>query len=357
MRERSRKYASRKGVRRLTTSRSRGRPPTIVDIARAAGVSRTTASAALGGSGRVSEATRERVRAVAEQLQYVANPSARHLQAGRTGAIGVYVSETLFGFGFYMEFVFGAAIAARREAFALTVMSSSGASPLTAGHVDGVIVVDPVVGDPNVRELVESGVPVVAAERCLDPGLTPRVTIETDYQRAQRELLDHLAERGARRPALIGLDMDISVAHRLDALYRRWCDEQHVEPRVRKVPLGSAPQAVHDEIRALLADPAPPDAILAAGDGIALAVQAAARGAGRTVGVDLLTASSIDSEPLRLVTPSITAIEAPPREIGGDAARVMLDVLRGEDVPPEILRPTPTIALRESTATTLALAV
>lgn len=334
----------------LTEPRPRDRPPTIVDIARAAGVSRTTVSAALSGKGRLSEATRARVREVAEQLQYVANPSARHLQAGRTGAIGVYISEMLFRFGFYMEFVFGAALAARSETFALTVMTASGPSPTAVGHVDGAIVVDPVIGDPYVRTLIESGVPVVAAERCLEPGLTPRVTIETDYQGAQRDLLDHLLARGARRPALIGMEMDISVGHRLDAIYRRWCVEHGIEPCIRTVPLDRVPAGLHDAARELLTGPQPPDAILGAGDGVALAVQAAARDAGRTVGRDLLTASSVDSEPLRLVTPSITAIDAPPRDIGRDAARTMLDVLRGEDVPAELLRPKPTIALRESTA-------
>lgn len=53
---------------------------------------------------------------------------------------------------------------------------------------------------------------------------------------------------------------------------------------------------------------------------------------------------------MQFVTPGITAIEAPPREIGRDSARVMLDLLRGEDVPSEISRPEPKIALRGSTA-------
>jgi DNA-binding LacI/PurR family transcriptional regulator len=47
--------------------------------------------------------------------------------------------------------------------------------------------------------------------------------------------------------------------------------------------------------------------------------------------------------------PAITAIVAPPREIGRDAGRVLMDVLRGEDVPATIRRPKPEIAFREST--------
>jgi DNA-binding LacI/PurR family transcriptional regulator len=48
--------------------------------------------------------------------------------------------------------------------------------------------------------------------------------------------------------------------------------------------------------------------------------------------------------------PGITAIEAPIRELGRDAARVLLDVLRGEDIASDIRRQEPTIALRGSTA-------
>jgi DNA-binding LacI/PurR family transcriptional regulator len=320
------------------------RAATIIDIARAAGVSRTTASAALGGAGRISDATREHVRVIASGLGYVANPMARHLQAGRTGAIGIYVPDHLFGFGFYMEFVFGAAEVSRKDAFALTLIASG-----PVGPVDGVIVVDPVVGDPFVRELMESGRPVVAAERYLDPGPQPVVTIETEYGLAQRALLDHLWERGARAPALLSIAPEFSWKLTIDAVYRTWCAERGVQPRVRVLAAGSDAEAVRREARALLEEPEPLDAIVAAADGTALGVLGAARDLGRHVGEDLLVASGIDSLAMRLATPAITAIAAPPRDIGRDAARVLLAVLRGEDVPPVVRRPQPPLALRAST--------
>jgi DNA-binding LacI/PurR family transcriptional regulator len=328
------------------------RAATIVDIARAAGVSRTTASAALGGAGRISGSTREHVRAVAADLGYVANPTARHLQAGRTGAIGIYVPENLFAFGFYMEFVFGAAEASREGAFALTLMSAPSQAPI--GHVDGVIVVDPVVGDPVIRQLLASRVPVVAAERHLEPGPQPLVTIETEYGLAQRELLDHLWERGARAPALLSIPIEFSWKRIVEATYRAWCAEHEVQPRIRVLERGADPEAVHHQARALLEEPEPTDAIVAAADGTALGALGAARDLGREVGHDLLLASCIDSVAMRLATPAITAIEAPPREIGRDAAQVLLAVLRGDDVPATIRRPQPALAIRESTGPALA---
>src|SRR6266852_4517532 len=134
------------------------RSPTLLDIARAAGVSRTTASAALGGNGRVSSATRDHVRAVADRLGYVGNPTARHLRTGRRSAIGVYVAENLFAYAFYMEYIFGIAEAMRQEGFAVTLLSASAGrvSRTTMSQIDGVIVADPLAHDPVVRQLLES---------------------------------------------------------------------------------------------------------------------------------------------------------------------------------------------------------
>src|SRR5579863_6128435 len=157
----------------MATNRMHSRSaPTLVDIARAAGVSRTTASAALGGNGRISPATRDHVQLVAERLGYVANPTARRLRTGRRAAVGIYVAENLFAYAFYMEYIFGIAEAMRHEALAVTLLSASaGGVPTSAiSHVDGVIVVDPVARDPAVRQLLESGLPVVSAERHLDGG-------------------------------------------------------------------------------------------------------------------------------------------------------------------------------------------
>ena len=66
-------------------------PSTIVDVARAAGVSVATVSRALRGLDRVSPSTRERVRRVADQLNYIASPTATSLASGRTRIVGVVV--------------------------------------------------------------------------------------------------------------------------------------------------------------------------------------------------------------------------------------------------------------------------
>jgi DNA-binding LacI/PurR family transcriptional regulator len=131
--------------------------------------------------------------------------------------------------------------------------------------------------------------------------------------------------------------------------YYGWCTGRGVRRSEWLLAVDFAPDTIRTQARRLLAAPDRPDAVLAAADGFALPILQIAQELGLTVGTDLLVASCIDNPLLRSV-PGITAIEAPPRDIGRDAGRALLDILRGQDVPPELRRQEPTIALRGSTA-------
>jgi LacI family transcriptional regulator len=70
-----------------------GRPVTLTDVARLAGVSIGTASKALNGRDQVAPATRQRVIDAADRLAFSPNPLARGLLAGRTGTVGLITSD------------------------------------------------------------------------------------------------------------------------------------------------------------------------------------------------------------------------------------------------------------------------
>jgi DNA-binding LacI/PurR family transcriptional regulator len=352
MRDRSRKGMANAGKRGKVGPMAGRGTVTVIDVARAANVSRTTASAALGGTGRISAETRARVQAVAAELGYRANPAARHLQGGRKGAIALYVPDNLTGYGFYMDFAIGAAEAAREQAFALTLLLRVAEEPITThvAHVDGFLLVDPFSGDPGVPLLLDTGLPVVAAERYLGDERQPLVTVESEHREAFAELLDHLWERGARSPALLGIDLDFAWARLIEEVYLAWCADRGVAARVRELPVTSVPEEVRRIARALLDDPDPPDAIVAAPDGTALGVLGAVRDVGRTPGEDVLVASGVDSLVMQYAAPPITALDLRPREIGRDAANALLRLLRGEVLPPTIRRGRPGLVVRASTA-------
>ena len=344
----------------------RARPVTLLDVARAAGVSRTTASAALGGSGRLSEETRAHVEAVARRLGYRANPVARHLRRGRIGAIGLHLPSQTTGLAYYMAFAFGVVEQAQREGLSVTLLAPDAATP---AQVDGFVVVDPLRDDPLVGALLSSGLPVVSGEQVAAGEPTPAAVVQADHAGGLRALLDHLADRGAVRPALLAPDEASAWAAALRATYDAWCAERRVLPHVRDVPFSATADVVRAVSAELLggrgraapgagaargagaagAAGAPrPDAIVCAPDGSALGAIAAAQEAGLTVGQDLLVAACVDSAAMALASPPVTALELHPRAFGRRCATALLALLAGERPAPETLRQPVELVVRAS---------
>ncbi|GAB3393177.1 LacI family DNA-binding transcriptional regulator [Humibacter soli] len=175
------------------------------DVARAAGVSLTTASRALGGVGRVSPETRARVIETAERLQFQPDMIARSFVTGRSFIVGV-LAEAAHG-RFSMPLIVGATDYLGRENIAAVTLDAHGTprvlndylKRLRSRRIDGVLVVG---DDPNRASLVLSedfGAPVVFASSSATP--------ETDYvvapdnRGAGRLAAEHLIGLGRRHIA------------------------------------------------------------------------------------------------------------------------------------------------------------
>ncbi|MGV9311886.1 LacI family DNA-binding transcriptional regulator [Streptomyces sp. NPDC003691] len=306
-----------------------GAAPTIADVARLAAVSRTTASDALRGHGRVSEATRKAVSDAARRLGYSPNRSARSLRTSVTETIGLHIPEFLTSAEYYMSFVFGVIEAATRASLNVTLIS--------AGHlrhgpgapqVDGLVLCDPMAGDPVVDRLMSCGLPVVTAERYVGNKESTGVVV-SDHRTHLRELLDHLGDRGARRVAFLASDNTGEWATTLRATYSEWCAERAAPDLTHRAPFGSAPEVLQAEVRRMLARGRDVDAVVCAADGAAAAILPELRAAGHTVGEDLLLASCVDSSAMRLADPPITSIELHPRSVGAECARLLCEILAG----------------------------
>lgn len=304
---------------------------TIRDVARAAGVSTTTVSDALRGRGRLAAATRKRVVQIARELGYTANPRAQNLRLGRTGAIGLYIPEHTIGFEYYINLAIGAAEQALDHGLALTLIpawhDSTRAAPL---HVDGVVVSDPVLGDPALRRFAELGLTVVTCERDLTPGARHAGRVESDHQAGLRELLTHLADSGARRIALLCPGAETSFGHDIRSAYQAWCAETGRPAVVADVPFACQPEDVTRAVEQVLRSPTPPDAIVSVPDGGAASALQAVLREGRRVPEDLLIASYVDGPSLRGLAIPITAVDIAPREMGRRAARLLAELLSGQ---------------------------
>lgn len=317
------------------TGTETGKRVSIHDIAGAAAVSITTVSHALNGKGRVLPATRERVLAVADELGYRANPHAQRLATGRHMTLAMQIS----GYGpktlvpdsaFFVELLNAASGAAIDHGYALVLappdLTSRSIEQLA---VDGAIVVDPTGEEALLRFLSAGGAPVVTVGRALR-GAPDLAWVDNDHRRATARVLDHFADMGYERPALLTGGMRRSYAHDSVEAYRAWVAERGLEPivaRVRGIPTFAAG---FQAAASLLDGPARPDAIHATLDALALGALRAAHAAGLRVPEDLGIAAAVDSDALRSTAPPLTAVQLHARRIGREAVRLLTDMLGGE---------------------------
>ncbi len=331
--------------------------PTIRDVAREAGVSVTTVSHALNGKGTASEATRQRVLAVADRLAYRAHPMARGLRQGRTGvlgldmrpldAIGSYLPE---GVDYFMRFAGAAAVTALDHGLGLMLVPDLTRSdiPQYAHGVDGYVVGDPVRNDPVLTRLLDAAIPVVTVGR--DPG-RPKFTdwVGPDDAYETERVLELLRSRGAENIALLAGTDDNAWNVDSEKAYRSWARRGGMPTRVLHIPEAAGEDGGRDAARRLLRGKQPrPDAIYCQTGRHAAGVLAEARRLGVSVPRDLLIAAGSDAQQTRLAVPGITALDLGPEDSGRAAVELLIARLAGDTTPGPIILPTE-LRIRAST--------
>ncbi|HST40250.1 MAG TPA: LacI family DNA-binding transcriptional regulator [Conexibacter sp.] len=323
-------------------------------MAAAAGVSVTTVSHALNNKGRLPEATRQRVRAIADQLGYKANATARNLVVGRTGLIGLVVSQhggppfAVTDFAYFGQLMLAASTAAIGEGYALVLAPADGAlAPQGGIAVDGAIIVDPVRDDPLVGALARAGITVVTTGRML--GDDRSCWVDNDHIAGTRAVLDHLQRSGAERIALMTSPLEISYTFDVERAYREWCARARVEPLVKAPELGLSERAGYAAAGELLSLPEPPDAIFATYDRLAYGTLLAAEARGVRVPEDLLLATTAtESQAPEQARPALTTLNLHPAEIGRAAASLLIALLDDEEPARHVVVPHRVVA-RSST--------
>lgn len=170
---------------------------TIKDVAKRAKVSITSTSYALNNTGTISEATRQRVLAAAEELNYHPNAFARNLKKRKTHTIGVFI--TRFGGSFYEEILEGIHDTILKTDYELLVCPESRTKRriLTHRQVDGAIVFDSKVTNEVILKLASKRFPIVVLDRYLKADYLLPLLI--DNQQGAKEAFYHLYDQGARR--------------------------------------------------------------------------------------------------------------------------------------------------------------
>jgi DNA-binding LacI/PurR family transcriptional regulator len=309
---------------------------TSYDVAEAAGVSQTTVSFVLnevpGAS--ISDETRRRVLAVAEELGYVPDAAAQALGRGRTHIIGVVVTTLADPFiGTIVQIIESAA---REQGYTVILASSNDISEremeavrmLQSRRVDGVIVTSSRVGALYQERLEQLNVPVVLINSLVQHNGLYTFSIGIDNRHGGWLAAGHLIQKGHRQIAYLASPADRGDNMERMAGYRDALCEGGIEFDPSLVVQGTGragggQRALH----ALLSLNDPPSAAFCYNDMTAIGLMDAARGAGLSLPQDLAIVGFDDIAFARLAYPPLTTIAQPMAELGNGAVEMVLQLL------------------------------
>ena len=311
-------------------------PASLNDIAERAGVSVKTVSGALhGGSARMSEETRQRIKAIAEELGYVTNFAARSMRQGWMPLVGL-VADDLITSPFATEIIRGLDGAVRAADMAVFAM------PI-GGHrsVDSVLdemrrfrpraIAYAAMYHKSVDLPAEFAETVGVMINCRDAN--DRVTsLVPDETGAALEITNHLLDAGRSNIAFINLP-GLLAGDLREAGFREALDHAGIDgaaavvlPAVSKAVYSDrAHSLVHAHVQDLMARRQPPDAILCGNDRVAMEVYAALRRTGASIPDDVAVASFDNQvEIASRLDPPLTTMALPHRAMGRQAAHILL---------------------------------
>lgn len=315
------------------------------EVAQLAGVAMSSVSRVLSGHPDVSQRMRQRVEAAVDELGYQPDMLAQSLRRRATLSVGCLVGE--IADPLVAEIVQGAEATLREAGYSLLLASSDRDPQRDAHHVrlfgqrrvDGLLLSLAAEDDEQLIELLAAAeAPAVLLDREL-PERAAASSVLSDHRSGVRAAVDHLLDLGHRRIGLV-LGQPLHPSRER----RRGLEEAYAArglPPTHTVVEGLAPPD-HGRVatRRLLGQPAPPTAIVAGDDQILLGTLAELRERGLRVGEDVALVGCSEIPLTALHTPPIAVVRRDGRELGRQAALLMLRLLDGAQTPERLLLPT-----------------
>lgn len=334
------------GRRRITmSSTAKPRAPTSSEVARRAGVSRTTVSFVLNDvrNQSISESTRERVLAAARELGYEPNAVARSLAGGATGTVALVIPKAahLYVDAFLAQLVASINEECHRNGLRLLIETTEdeGREPggfvqlVKSRRIDGLIVANLRTSEHDaVRRLVDDGIAMVVFG-CGLPELEHVYTMGDNTSQSAQLAVNHLLGLGHRSIAFVHYGQP--EYHSVTDRERGWRQAlaQHgveVDPRW----LAYADISAHSGYLAtqrLLASGARFTALFAGNDTIAFGALRALREAGRRVPQDIALVGYDDIPLAAFASPPLTTVRTDPIGHGKQAVQMLLAQLDRPD--------------------------
>ncbi|HTF11010.1 MAG TPA: LacI family DNA-binding transcriptional regulator [Asanoa sp.] len=347
-----------------TRSADPPRPPTLDEVAVAAGVSRATVSRVINDVPTVDPRLRAAVERAIEETGYVPNLAARSLVTRRTDSVALVISEPpdhreyaatflnrVFTDPYFGRLTAGAQEVLRPEGIHLVIIPADPPAHeqvlryLRQGHVDGVLLISSHAADPFPGQLADMGVATVLSARPGRP--VPLSYVDVDQPAGVRLAADHLVARGRRRLGTIAGPQDMPAGQdRLSAFRDALARHGLPSPPVAEGDFTRA--SGEAAARALLESHPELDGLFIANDLMAEGAVRVLQDAGRRVPGDISVVGFDDSSAALEAHPQLTTIHQPVEEMAGEMARLLLAGLREPGRSPRTVIFSPTLVVRDS---------
>jgi len=202
---------------------TRPKTPTILDIAAAAGVSKSAVSRALSGQGEVSPESRKRIEVTAKRLGYVANAMARSLVSSRTKTLGVVLRDVKKPYYAYLQA--GMQAQAERRDFRIVTTTNAGVlevedalreiTNLLSLQVEGLVIAPARLPPADYVPFLGRVPIVVAGRREISRGIS---SVACDDADGGHSLAEHLLQLGHRKIAVLLVDASYSQRYHAPGL-------------------------------------------------------------------------------------------------------------------------------------------
>ena len=339
--------------------------PTLEEVARLAGVSRSTVSRVINDQPNVRPEVRERVWQVAREVGYQPHAAARSLATSRTHVIGMVIPEavtTLFTAPFFSLLLRGATESCNSHQYQLMLSLFTAHADrqeiyqriLRSGYLDGAIVASASLDDPLISDLLRDRIPFVSVGRYPHK---PIHYVDADNVNGARMAVEHLIRLGHRRIATITGPLDMIAGQDRLSGYRQALEARSIPVEEELIVGGDFTEASGTVAMQRLL-PVSPSAVFAASDMMAIGALKALRQADRQVPQDIALVGFDDIPIASAIVPALTTVRQPIERMGSMAVEVLLSVLEepsGEEAPAQrIILPTE-LVIRASCGSALSL--
>lgn len=321
------------------------RRPTLIDVAKAAGVSRALVSIVMRGAPGAAESTRQKVLETARELGYRADSRARLLRSSRTKLLGLTFSSSQ---PFHAEIVDAAYAEASARGYEIALSAVASGRPearaietLLDVGAEALIIIAPTLSNDDLA-LHARRVPVVSLLRADVGDLVDSVSSD-DYA-GIRIAVDHLVRLGHRRIAHVDGGTAVSSDQRREA-YRAQMLRHGLEPVI--VPGGPDEEDGMGAGQILQVNP--PTAVIAFNDRSALGIMESFRIAGINIPADISVLGYDDSHFARLSYVQLSSISQDAPLLAAAAVDRAVNRIEGAQSPGSVVR-TPHLVIRKTTA-------